>query len=71
MDSEALSELREQLGDDIPEGLSRLNDADLRDLAHAVRDARHRQGQALAEAGERALGRVPRLLRAPVRRIVR
>ena len=32
--------------------------------------ARRRQAKALADAGDRALGQIPRLLRGPVRRIV-
>jgi hypothetical protein len=70
LSDEAFSALRKQLGADLPEGLKRLADEQLLDLAEAVRDARHRQSAALAEAGERALGHIPRLLRAPIRRIV-
>jgi hypothetical protein len=70
MAQEALSQLREQLTGDVPEGVSKLADAELRDLAHAIRDARHREGEALAAAGERALERVPRLLRGPIRKVV-
>lgn len=43
---------------------------DLSDLAAALRDARHRQAAALHDAGDRALHRIPRLLRGPIRRIV-
>jgi hypothetical protein len=70
MTPDGLSQLREQLSGDVPEGVTRLDDAALSDLAHAIRDARHREGQALAAAGERALERVPRLLRGPIRRVV-
>lgn len=70
MSESALSQLREQLSGDVPRGTSRLGEADLRDLAHAIRDARHREGEALAAAGERALERVPRLLRGPIRKVV-
>jgi hypothetical protein len=66
----ALSQLREQLSGDVPQGASRLGEAELRDLAHAIRDARHREGEALAAAGERALERVPRLLRGAIRKVV-
>jgi cytochrome c553 len=68
--TDALSALREQLGAAMPDGLSELSDHELRHLAAAISEARHRQAQALAEAGERALGHIPRLLRGPVRRIV-
>jgi hypothetical protein len=70
MAQDALSQLREQLRGDVPEGVSRLAEADLRDLALAVRDARRREGEALAASGERALERVPRLLRGPIRKVV-
>jgi hypothetical protein len=68
--SEALNELRRQLRGDVPPGLKRLSESELRDLAHAISDARHREGQALAASGERALERVPRLLRGPIRKVV-
>jgi hypothetical protein len=71
MTQSALSQLQEQLSGDVPESVSRLDDAALTDLAHAIRDARHREGKALAAAGERALDRVPRLLRGPIRKVVR
>lgn len=67
---DAYSALRAQLGDGIPEAVRALAEDDLRHLAEAMQDARRRQAQALAEAGERALGHIPRLLRGPVRRIV-
>lgn len=70
MSDEAYQALREQVGDSLPDGVRALGSAELHDLAGAVRDARRRQRKALAEAGERALSHVPRLLRGPVRRIV-
>jgi hypothetical protein len=66
----AIQALRKQLGDAPPLGLSTLSDEQLRDLAAAIEDARHRQAAALEEAGERALARIPRLLRRPVRKVV-
>jgi hypothetical protein len=71
MADEALNELRQQLRGDVPPGLTALSESDLRDLADAIRDARHREGEALAASGERALHRVPRLLRGPIRKVVR
>jgi hypothetical protein len=68
--TDALSALRAQLGAAAPDGLAQLSDDELGDFLAAVGDARHRQRQALGEAGERALGHIPRLLRGPVRRIV-
>jgi hypothetical protein len=65
----AIHALRKQLGQPPPPGLGALSDEQLRDLAEAIRDARHRQAAALAEAGDRALGRIPRLLRGPVRKV--
>jgi hypothetical protein len=62
--------LAARLGTEPPAGLRELTGAQLTDLTTAVSDARRRQGQALAASGERALGHIPRLLRAPVRRIV-
>jgi hypothetical protein len=67
---EAFHELGSQLGGHAPEGLRKLEAEELRDLALALREARHRQAEALAVAGERALGHVPRLLRGPIRRVV-
>lgn len=70
MADEAFQALRAQLGDGVPASLGDLRPEELHDLAGAVRDARRRQAKALAEAGERALSHIPRLLRGPVRRIV-
>jgi hypothetical protein len=67
---DALSALDAQLGAAAPDGLGQLSDDELCHLAAAVSDARRRQARALGEAGERALGHIPRLLRGPVRRIV-
>ena len=61
--------LEAQLGGRLPRGLSVLSAAELDDLAEAVRSARRHQAEALAEAGERALTRIPRLLRGPIRKI--
>lgn len=66
----AVRSLEAQLGHRLPEGVMALAAEDLRDLAAALRDARHRQAAALHDAGDRALHRIPRLLRGPIRRIV-
>jgi predicted DNA-binding transcriptional regulator YafY len=68
---DAYNALNAQLGRAAPEGLRQLSADELTDLAAAIREARHRQAKALAEAGDRALNHIPRLLRGPVRRIVR
>ncbi|MBV9819898.1 MAG: hypothetical protein JOZ07_16320 [Solirubrobacterales bacterium] len=65
------SRLRAELGGDLPAGVAELRDAELSDLAHAIGEARARQGEALARAGDRALDRLPRVLRAVVRRTAR
>lgn len=67
--SSGLEALRAQLGDDVPAGLGQLSETQLHDLADAIHSARRRQAQAFAQAGERALDRVPRLLRGPIRKI--
>ena len=61
--------LRRALGGPAPKGLRALSDDELAHLAHAVDQARRRQARALATGGERALQHVPRLLRAPIRRL--
>lgn len=68
--TDALSALHAQLGAAAPDGLTQLSDDELFDLTAAVGEARRRQKRALAEAGDRALSHIPRLLRGPVRRIV-
>lgn len=70
MSDAAFTALSAQLRAPVPDGLRELSDDELADLASAVADARHRQAAALAEAGERALSHIPRLLRAPIKRIV-
>jgi hypothetical protein len=65
----ALQALKEQLGAAPPPGVAALSEKQLRDLAAAIADARHRQAAALQEAGDRALGRIPRLLRGPIRKV--
>jgi hypothetical protein len=66
-----LRALEAELRASAPEGVKRLSEAQLHDLAAAVRDARRRQAAELTAAGEKALGHVPRLLRTPVRRVLR
>jgi hypothetical protein len=70
MSQEAMRALEEQLGAKPPKGLRVLSADELEDLAAALGEARHRQVAALAEAGERALDRIPRLLRGPIRKVV-
>ena len=70
MSDDAFTTLSAQLRAPVPDGLRELSDDELADLSAAVADARHRQAAALAEAGDRALSHIPRLLRGPVKRIV-
>ncbi|GHF79899.1 hypothetical protein FHX82_005828 [Amycolatopsis bartoniae] len=56
-----------QLGS-LPEGVAALPQAHQQDLADALREARRRQGRALAQAGNDALRFIPALLRPAVRR---
>jgi hypothetical protein len=67
---DAFSALRAQLGETAPDALRALTEEEQRDLGAAIADARHRQAAALAEAGDRALGHIPRLLRGPIKRVV-
>jgi hypothetical protein len=66
-----LRALEAELRASAPRAIKQLSDDQLQDLAAAVREARHRQAAELTAAGEKALGHVPRLLRAPVRRVLR
>jgi hypothetical protein len=61
--------LEDELHGALPAGLRGLTDAQRRDLADAIADARRRQAAALADAGEQAFGHIPRLLRGPIRRM--
>ena len=70
MPDDAFDALRAQLGGSAPQALRELSGDELTDLSDAIRTARRRQTKALADAGERALGHIPRLLRGPVRKIV-
>ena len=62
--------LEAQLGSSAPKGVRALSEAELNHLAEAVKSARRRQTASLAEAGDRALHRIPRVLRGPVRKVV-
>jgi hypothetical protein len=67
---EALGELESQVRAEPPRGLAALSEAELEDLTDAVRDARHRQAAELQLAGDKAFGRIPRLLRGPIRKVM-
>ncbi len=70
MADDAISALRAQLKSEPPEGLGRLGPEQLADLTAAIADAKRRQAEALEDAGEQALGHLPRVLRIAVRRVV-
>jgi hypothetical protein len=65
---DGLKALEGELRATVPAGLRAVGDEQLADLADAVRDARHRQAEALKDAGDQALGHIPRLLRGPIRK---
>jgi hypothetical protein len=67
---DAFSALRAQLGQSAPTALREITADELHDLGAAIAHARHRQAAALAEAGDRALSHIPRLLRGPIKRVV-
>jgi hypothetical protein len=71
MSQKALHDLRDQLHSDPPRALLALAEEDLRHLAEAIRSARARQAAALEHAADQGFSYVPRLLRGPIRRIVR
>jgi hypothetical protein len=66
-----LRELQAQLRATPAAGLARLSDAQLGELARAVRDARRRQAAELEAAADQALRHIPKLLRGPIRRVMR
>jgi hypothetical protein len=63
--------LEEQLRAAPPPAILELDDEHLRDLAAAVQQSRRRQAAELARAGDKALGLIPRVLRGPVRRMLK
>lgn len=67
---EAVRELEAQLGARAPRGLAALTADELHGLAEVVREARHRQAAELQAAGDKALGHIPWLLRAPIRKVM-
>ncbi len=68
MATKGIQALEAQLQGPVPGGLHDLGDRDLRDLAEAIRAARHRQAAELEAAGEQALRHIPRLLRIPIQK---
>jgi hypothetical protein len=67
---EALRALKGQLQAEPPAGLSSLSEDELEALTAAIREARHRQAAELQAAGDRAFGRIPWVLRGPIRKVM-
>lgn len=63
-----MAQLRASLRAEPPAGLSGLDEQTLVMLAAAIREAEEHQRSELVAAGDRALRRVPALLRGPVRK---
>jgi hypothetical protein len=70
LSDDGLTALERELRAPAPEGVRRLSDAELRDLAAAIADERHRLAAALAAAGEAAFGQLPRVIRIPLRKLL-
>lgn len=62
--------LRDAIGGEPPAEVAELDAAKQRVLAELIADSRQRQQQQLQKALENALAHLPRLLRAPVRRVL-
>jgi hypothetical protein len=71
MSEEEWRGLRTQLSAEPPPGLGELSGEQIAHLSEAIRAARHRQAEALEQAGQQAFAYVPRLLRGPIRKIIR
>jgi predicted ATPase len=70
-EADAVAELADELGAPVPPEVARLYPENLEHLAGLIAQARHRQAAEIATAGERALSFVPRLLRAPLQKMLR
>lgn len=62
--------LSDELGAALPESVAALPPDTLAALADVLAAARRDQSRALAEASEKGLGFVPRLLRGPVQKVL-
>lgn len=70
MPDDPRADLTRQLGADPPAAILAIDDEHVSRLADALRGARRRQAQELSSAGDAALGKVPRLLRGPVKKVI-
>jgi hypothetical protein len=64
-------ELEARLRAELPPGIAGLEPEHLSDLLTLIEAARRAQAAELREAGDRAFGFIPRLLRGPIRAIMR
>jgi hypothetical protein len=71
MANDGLRVLEKELSGSVPSAIRSLEGEAVKDLAGAIREAKRRQTQELAAAGEQALDHIPRLLRAPIRKMFR
>jgi hypothetical protein len=62
--------LEQELGAQLPDGISQLSGAELEALAELLREAKAHQKQELDEGVEGSLDIIPRLMRGPVRKIL-
>lgn len=62
--------LRAAIGGEPPDSVAQLDHDAQRALGTLIADSRNRQQQQLGKALEDALGYLPRMLRAPVRRVL-
>ncbi|MBA2505873.1 MAG: hypothetical protein H0V29_08000 [Thermoleophilaceae bacterium] len=65
-----LTALQEELGSAPPRGLAALSEEEIAELAGALRERKEDQALALKQAGDKAFGQIPRLLRGPVKKMV-
>jgi hypothetical protein len=70
MAEDGIDALRAQLRADPPESIGRLSPEQLADFTAAIAEAKRRQAEALEQAGEQALGHLPRVLRLAVRTVL-
>jgi len=70
MTSDARNALEQELDDRVPDGLQKLKDGELSDLAERLQAAKQRQSEALDKGIDEALEIVPRLARGSVRKML-
>ena len=68
--SSALDDLKRELRADPPPAVAALDESDIARLAGALRAAREQQTEALVAATDHGLSFIPKLLRAPVKKVL-